>query len=230
MDVGGFQEFSLIDYPGKLCAIVFTQGCNFRCPYCHNSDLVEPKKFMKKIPEEEIFTFLEERKGKLDAVSITGGEPTLQKDLIDFIIKSKKMGFLVKLDTNGSNPEILKKIFKKGIVDYISMDVKAPPEKYSDISGSKIDTSKIKNSIELIKNSGLNYEFRTTLVKDQLTPEDIEDIGKFIKGAKNYVLQKFIPKNTLDPEFLKKETYSEKEFEEFRIKLEKYVEVCKVRL
>ncbi|HEC86320.1 MAG TPA: anaerobic ribonucleoside-triphosphate reductase activating protein, partial [Thermoplasmatales archaeon] len=139
MIIGGFQRFSLIDYPGKICAIIFTQGCNFRCPYCHNPELVNPKLFQEPIDENDIFRFLEMRKGKLDAVEITGGEPTLQPDLIEFMRKIKAMGFLIKLDTNGTNPEVVEKIIKNKLVDYIAMDVKAPLEKYEKVVRAKVD-------------------------------------------------------------------------------------------
>ena len=229
MRIGGFQKFSLIDYPGKICAIVFTQGCNFRCPYCHNPELVKPSLFGKTIPEEEIFSFLEKRKGKLDAVEITGGEPTLQKDLVDFIHRVKEMGYLVKLDTNGSNPEMLEIIINHGLVDYIAMDIKAPLEKYKEVTHSVISPDKIKRSIRIIMNSNIKYEFRTTVVKSQLSREDIISIGKLIEGAKLYVLQKFIPSKTLDPNFLNEKTYSDGELESLKRKLEKFVCRCLVR-
>ena len=229
MRIGGFQKFSLIDYPGKICAIVFTQGCNFRCPYCHNPELVKPSLFGKTIPEEEIFSFLEKRKGKLDAVEITGGEPTLQKDLVDFIRRIKEMGYLVKLDTNGSNPEILLEIINHGLVDYIAMDIKAPLEKYKEVIHSVINPEKIKRSIRTIMSSNIKYEFRTTVVKSQLSKEDIINIGKLIEGAELYILQKFIPSKTLDPNFLNEKTYSDKEFKELKKELEKLVWRCLVR-
>ncbi len=229
MRIGGFQKFSLIDYPGKICAIVFTQGCNFRCPYCHNPELVKPSLFGKTIIEEEIFSFLEKRKGKLDAVEITGGEPTLQKDLVDFIHRVKEMGYLVKLDTNGSNPEMLEIIINHGLVDYIAMDIKAPLEKYKDVTHSVISPDKIKRSIRIIMNSNIKYEFRTTVAKSQLSREDIISIGKLIEGAKLYVLQRFIPSKTLDPNFLNEKTYSDGELESLKRKLEKFVCRCLVR-
>ena len=229
MNVGGFQRFSLIDYPGKICAIVFTQGCNFRCPYCHNPELVDLEKFSKSISEKEIFSFLEKRKGKLDAVSITGGEPTLQKELIEFLKKIKNMGYLVKLDSNGTHPEIIEKIIKEGLVDYLAMDVKAPLEKYNKVTGVDVDISKIKKSIDLIMNSSLDYEFRTTVLKSQLSKDDIREIGKLIKGAKLYVLQKFVPSKILDPKFLDEKTYTDEEFEQLRKEMEKYVDKCDVR-
>ncbi|MCD6575898.1 MAG: anaerobic ribonucleoside-triphosphate reductase activating protein [Nanoarchaeota archaeon] len=229
MLIGGFQKVSLIDYPNKVCAIVFTQGCNFRCPYCHNPELVDPTLFQDPIEEKEIFSFLKSRVGKLDAVEITGGEPTLQKDLITFIKKIKDMGFLIKLDTNGSNPEILEKIIKERLVDYIAMDIKAPLDKYEDVIKVKIDTSKIKKSIELIKKSNISYEFRTTIVKSLLSKGDLIKIGKLIKGAKLYILQKFIPSKTLNSHFLKEGTYGNEELRCIKNELENYVEICMIR-
>lgn len=229
MSIGGFQKFSLIDYPGKICAIVFTQGCNFRCQYCHNPELVKPSLFGKTIPEEEILSFLEKRKGKLDAVEITGGEPTLQKDLVDFMQRIKEMGYLVKLDTNGSNPEILEIIINHELVDYIAMDIKAPLEKYKEVTHSVISPEKIKRSIRVIMNSDIKYEFRTTVVKSQLSKEDIINIGKLIEGAELYILQKFIPSKTLDPNFLNEKTYSDGELGSLKKKLEKFVCRCLVR-
>ena len=227
--MGGFQRFSLIDYPDKICAIVFTQGCNFRCPYCHNPELVDLEKFFKSISEKEIFSFLERRKGKLDAVSITGGEPTLQKELISFLKRVKDMKFLVKLDSNGTNPDTIEEIIKLNLVDYLAMDIKAPLEKYNKVTGVDVDTTKIKKSIDLIMNSGLDYEFRTTVLKSQLSKDDIREIGKLIKGAKLYVLQKFVPSKTLDPKFLDEKTYTDEEFEQLKKELEKYVDRCVVR-
>ncbi len=228
MIIGGFQKFSLIDYPEKISAIIFTQGCNFRCPYCHNPELVLPEKYSNPIPEEEILSFLDSRKGKLDAVVITGGEPLLQKDIFDFIEKVKDMGFLVKLDTNGSMPEVLKEAIKLG-VDYIAMDVKAPLEKYREIVRAEVNEEKIKSSIEIIMHAGIEYEFRTTVVKSLLSKEDILKIGMLINGARLYVLQKFIPSKLVDPEFMKEETYSDEEFEEMREELKRYVKECIIR-
>ncbi len=229
MLIGGLQKFSLIDYPGKICAIVFTQGCNFKCPYCHNPELVDPKLFLPTIPEEKIFSFLKKRQEKLDAVEITGGEPTLQPDLIDFIKKIRELGFLVKLDSNGSNPEILKKIIQLKIVDYLALDIKAPLERYQEITDSNVDPNKIRKTIKLIMNSGLDYEFRTTVVKSLLTKKDIEKIGKLIQGAKLYILQKFIATKLINPKLLKETGYSDQEFEKLKDIAEHYVQKCIIR-
>lgn len=229
MDIGGFQRFSLIDYPDKISAIVFTRGCDFRCGYCYNAELVLPERYSELIPEKEILDFVQTRRGKLDAVVITGGEPTLQPDLLEFIGKVKKLGFLVKVDTNGFNPELLKKIIEQKAVDYIAMDIKAPLEKYQTVINVKIDVNKIGESIRLVMNSGIAYEFRTTVVKSQLNKEDILKIGKLIKGTNRYALQKFLPAKVLDPEFTRRETYSDAEFAEFRQALSADVEECLVR-
>jgi len=226
MKIGGLQKFSLIDYPDKVACVVFTQGCNFRCPYCHNPELVKPEMFLESLNEEEFFDFLKERKGKLDAVVITGGEPTLQYDLIEFIKKIRDLGFLIKLDTNGSNPGMLKEIIDQKLVNYVAMDIKAPLDKYESIAGTKTDIKKIKQSIELIKNSGIDYEFRTTVVKNMLSPEDLEQIGKEIKGAEKYFLQKFIPSKAVDEKMLNETTYTDEEFKELEKQLNKLVAKC----
>ncbi|MBN2538411.1 MAG: anaerobic ribonucleoside-triphosphate reductase activating protein, partial [Deltaproteobacteria bacterium] len=169
MKIGDIQKFSLIDYPGRICATIFTQGCNFRCPYCHNPELVEPSLFRRTIIDDEVFSFLDKRRGKLDAVNITGGEPTLQPDLIECIKIIRSMGYMVKIDTNGSFPEVLRKLIDDNLLDYIAMDVKAPPEKYGEVTGSSIAVDNIAESIHLIMDSGIDYEFRTTIVKSLLT-------------------------------------------------------------
>jgi len=228
MIIGGFQKFSLIDYPGKISCIVFTQGCNFRCPYCHNPELI-PFTSLVKIKEETILSFLEKRKGKIDAVVITGGEPTMQQDLLKFIQKIKERGYLIKLDTNGSNPEMLEIIINHSLVDYIAMDIKAPLEKYKEVIHSVISPEKIKRSIRMIMNSEIRYEFRTTVVKSQLSKEDIINIGKLVEGAELYILQKFIPSKTLDPNFSNEKTYSDGELSSLKRKLEKFVCRCLIR-
>lgn len=229
MFIGGLQKFSLIDYPEKICAIVFTQGCNFRCGYCHNPELSECKNFKEIIPEKEVFDFLKNRKGKLDAVTVTGGEPTLQPDLLKFLRKIKKMGFLVKLDSNGSNPDVLEKVIKEKLADYIAMDIKAPLKKYKDIVNFSIDTERIKRSIELIKSSGIDYEFRTTVVRSQLNINDLSNIGKLIEGSKLYALQKFIPTKMLNKDFVNEHSYSDLEFEGIKGIMEDFVQKCIVR-
>jgi len=219
----------LIEYPGKISAIAFTQGCNFRCPYCHNPELVDPELYGDCLPEEMVFSFLEKRKGKLDAVTITGGEPTIHHDLIDFIERVKRIGYLVKLDTNGSCPHVLKQLINGRLVDYIAMDMKGPLHKYKTVTKSKIDEGKIKESIEMIMKSGLPYEFRTTIPKRLLQEDDLVEMGMFLRNATCYVLQPFIPTKTLDKRFQKYEAYSQEEMEYLRDRLKKDVPAVQLR-
>ena len=191
MKAAYLQKTSFIDYPGRISAVVFTQGCNFRCPYCHNPELVVPERYCGTIRIEDIFSFLEKRRGKLDAVVITGGEPTLQADLVPFMQRIRSMGFLVKLDTNGSRPQVLSEVIAQGLPDYVAMDVKAPWDKYAFVAGSPVDITDIGASVELIMGSGIPYEFRTTLVRSLLDPDDVMGIGRAIRGASLYVLQRF---------------------------------------
>jgi len=194
---------------------------------------VDPKRYSRPIAEEEIIEFLANRRGKLDAVEITGGEPTLQPDLIDFMCDLKKLDYLVKLDSNGSNPGIISEAIEREIVDYIAMDVKAPLERYREITNSRVDPAKIEHSIELIMSSGLDYEFRTTVVKSQLGKRDILEIGQQIRGSKRYILQKFVPVKVLDKKFLDEDevVYTDDELEYLRnaVKRKGYVAECKVR-
>ncbi len=211
MKIGGFQKVSLIDYPGKISAVVFTQGCNFRCPFCHNPELVDPERFEGLIPEAEILSFLEKRKGRLDAVVITGGEPTMQSGLIPFIDRLKAMGYLTKLDTNGALPDALGEMLDRKLLDYVAMDIKAPLERYDEVTKAKTDHQRIRRSISLIMGSSVDYEFRTTAVKTLLNPADLEDIGKLIPGARRFVLQKFVPTKTLDRNYLGESSYTDTE-------------------
>ncbi|MCM8771761.1 MAG: anaerobic ribonucleoside-triphosphate reductase activating protein [Candidatus Omnitrophica bacterium] len=229
MRIGAIQKTSLIEFPGLISCIVFTQGCNFRCHYCHNPELVLPENFKEIIPEKDFFSFLQKRKKYLEGVCLTGGEPLIQSDIIEFVKKIKDMNFKVKIDTNGSNPEILEELLKNNLIDYVSMDLKGPYEKYKLITGVDVDIEKIKNSVELIKNSNIDYEFRTTVVRTQISLEDFEKIGEIIKGAKKYVLQRFIPSKLVNPEFLKEKTYSDEEFEKIRELMKKYANFCEVR-
>ncbi len=211
MKIGGFQKVSLIDYPGKISAVVFTQGCNFRCPFCHNPELVDPERFANRILEPEILAFLEKRKGRLDAVVITGGEPTLQSELIPFTIHLKAMGYLIKLDTNGALPDVLENMLGRRLIDYLAMDIKAPLERYGEITKTNTDVERIRRSISLIMGSGVDYEFRTTAVRSLLGLQELEAIGRLIPGAKRFVLQKFVPTKTLDRNYLGESSYSDGE-------------------
>lgn len=190
MKIAGFQKNSFVDYPGKIAAVVFTPGCNLNCYYCHNRMLLKKEAENNLIPEDEVFAFLNERKTFLDAVVVSGGEPTLQPDLEEFIFNIKNMGFDVKLDTNGTNPEVIKNLIEKKLLDYIAMDIKAPFDKYKDICGSDEYLNGINQSIDLLMQGGVDYEFRTTFTP-RLREEDIRAIAYKIKGAKLYVLQQF---------------------------------------
>lgn len=228
MLIGGLHKLSLIDYPGKLSAVIFTRGCNFRCPYCHNPELIESNggDF---IEEDKILSFLDERKGKLDGVVLTGGEPTLQSEIVEFLERIKRLGFFVKLDTNGSYPERIKELIDRKLLDYIAMDIKAPLYKYNRTTLTSIDTERIVESIHLIMNSGIDYEFRTTVVRSLLSRDDFPKIGEMIKSAKLFVLQEFRPTKTLDPDFLKETSYTKRELEEISISLKELVSKVIIR-
>ncbi len=227
MRLGGLQKCSLIDYPGKVSAIAFTVGCNFHCPYCHNPELVDET--ADEINPDEFFNFLATRQGKLDAVTVTGGEPTLHDDLLPFLKKIKKLGFLAKLDTNGTHPDTIKKALADKLVDYLAMDIKAPLHKYEGTVARPTDIDAITESINLIKTNQVPYEFRTTVIKSLLPIEDFHGIGEAIAGAKIYFLQKFIPTKLLNPAFRKKTTYSDEEFTEIQSIMSTYVETCLIR-
>ena len=189
MNIGGFQKTSLLDYPEKLSAIIWTIGCNYHCPFCYNVSLVNQS--VTPIDEQEILSFLKQRTKQLEGVVITGGEPLLQKDIVTFTKKIKDMGFLVKMDTNGSQPAVLSELLDKHLVDYVAMDVKAPQEKYPELTGIITDIIAVQQSIDLLMNSEVDYEFRTTIIPEFLTKEDIVSIAQWIEGAKTYCLQQF---------------------------------------
>ncbi len=228
MRIGGLEKSSLLDYPGKISCIVYTVGCNFRCPYCHNPELVD-ETIDQEISSEHLLDFLKTRQGLLDGVVITGGEPTMHQDLPELIKSIKDLGFLVKLDSNGTNPAMLEQLIKDRLVDYLAMDIKSPLSKYSQTVARPTDIDAIKRSIELIMSQAVEYEFRTTVIKTMLTPEDFDEIAKLIRGAKRYYLQRFEPIKILNPQFRQKTTYSDSELESIREKLAKHVECCGVR-
>ena len=229
MQIAGLQKSSLLDYPSKIAAVIFTLGCNFRCPYCHNPNLITAVSSGSLLDETAILDFLYQRKSKLDAVVVSGGEPTLQKDLNGFFRRLKELGYLTKLDTNGTNPEAVQNLVNDRLVDYIAMDIKSPLSKYEQTVCRKIDIEKIKDSINFIMSCGVDYEFRTTVVQSQLNYNDFENIGQTLKGAKRYYLQKFRPDITLNPEFSKEKTYTDNEFNRIRDSLTNYIEEVFVR-
>lgn len=214
MNIKGFQKSSFIDYPDKIAAVIFTGGCNFRCPYCHNRDLVY--NLGENIGEAELFSELEKRKKYLDGVCITGGEPTLQTGLMEFASRLKEMGYLVKLDTNGTSPEVLKSLLERNLIDYIAMDIKAPLQNYRSVTVEKVDMEAIEESIELIRQSGVDYEFRTTICKELLSTADILKIAKRLKGSMKYTLQNYRSSGNI----LSGENYTPYKKEELEVLLE----------
>lgn len=190
MKISGLQKLTLLDFPGKMACTVFTYGCNFRCPFCHNALLVTEQN-SDSISEDEFFSFLKKRQGILDGVCISGGEPTLQNDLADFIRKIKALGYAVKLDTNGSRPEVLKELIKEKLLDYVAMDIKNSLQKYSLTCGCEVDTTPITESISVIKESGIDHEFRTTTVREYHSAEDFIKIADLLEGNSKYFIQHF---------------------------------------
>ena len=230
MEIKGLQKASLVDYPDRIVATIFLPGCSMRCPFCYNRDLVLIPNKIPNISEKDIIDHLENRRGKLDGVCITGGEPTLHKDLIKLCKKIKQKKFLVKIDTNGTNPEILQQLIKDKLVDYIAMDIKGNFENYKIASGIEVDMDNIRKSIKLIKSSGIDYEFRTTVVRGLHIPEDIEKMAKELAPAKKYVIQNFMPKDTtINPEFSNLTSFTEAELEDFRIAAKKNIENVEIR-
>lgn len=209
MKIGGLQKLSLIDFPDKVSSVIFTQGCNFRCPFCHNPELVLPEQFGPVLDEKEVFAFLEKRKGKIEGVVVTGGEPTIHTDILFFLMRLKDMGFAVKLDTNGSRPMVLEQVIRSKLVDFIAMDIKAPLERYHELAGVPVDGELISESIYRIISSGIAHEFRTTVVPLFLTNEDIGLMADMTNGAQAYRLQDFINQGKLIDPSLEKEAFSD---------------------
>jgi len=232
MLISWINKFSLIDYPWQISCIIFTPGCNFRCEFCHNSEFVLPEKLKqinkKLIPEKNIFNFLEKRKWLLNWVSICGGEPTIHNNLPEFCKKVKKMWFLVKLDTNGQSPKMIKVLLEKKLIDYIAMDIKNEIWKFSESAWVQLDEKPYLESIKIILNSNIDYEFRTTVIKWVHTKRIIENIAKYIKWAKNYYLQNYKWWNTLNPNF-KWESFTWKELEELKNIWKKYLKKIWIR-
>lgn len=228
MRIHGFQKTTLLDYPGHLAATIFFGGCNFLCPFCHNASLVLYPDSLPAIPKEEILDTLKKRKGILEGVCITGGEPTLEVGLTDFIKEIRALGLLVKLDTNGSNPLVLKELLLSGLVDYVAMDVKNSPDKYSATIGkSTIPLKNISESIKLLLMDKVDYEFRTTVTKELHTPSDFILIGEWIKGAKAYYLQSYKEsEDVISPGF---HSYSREELNEIRLMLLPYASKVEIR-
>lgn len=231
MLIAGLQKLTLLDYPGKIAAIIFTQGCNFACGYCHNPEMIPLLRVLPDDPQFEprnVLRFLSRRKNLLDGVVITGGEATLQPDLMTFMREIKGMGFLIKLDTNGSNPDVLEKIFERDLVDYVAMDIKHTSEKYRELVKNDCEKT-VGKSIALIMRSGVDYEFRSTILPACHSKHDLEEMGKMIRGAKRWYLQNFRPLRTLHKKFATALPFSPEELHTLEAVAKKYAEEVGVR-
>lgn len=228
MRIQGLQKLTLLDYPEHTACTVFTAGCNFRCPFCHNASLVVDIAKDSEISEEEFFAFLQKRIGILDGVCVSGGEPLLQPDIERFIKKIKDMGFAVKLDTNGSFPDKLIHLVEEGLVDYVAMDIKNSPETYAFTAGTEtLDIVSVKKSVAYLKEGHVPFEFRTTVVKHYHSKESFEEIGKWLAGTEKYFLQNFVDSGDLIGKNTK--GCSEEEMKEFLATVKKYIASAKLR-
>ncbi len=228
MNISGIQKLTLLDFPGKLACTVFTSGCNFRCPFCHNASLVLPG-MSDHIDEQEVFSFLKKREGILEGVCITGGEPCLQPDLETFIRKVRDIGFAVKLDTNGSFPEKLSSLLEKGLLDYVAMDIKTSKERYSEVCGVQNEKllENVQKSVEILKSSSVPHEFRTTTARELQTKEDFEKIGRWLSGEKRYFIQQYEASGELVGDEMT--PYEKEELTEFAKVMKNFVENVEIR-
>ncbi|OGC04994.1 anaerobic ribonucleoside-triphosphate reductase activating protein [candidate division WOR-1 bacterium RIFOXYA12_FULL_43_27] len=232
LEIKGFIETSFLDWDGKVCSTLYVPHCNFHCPFCHNSGLIEDPKQYETIPAEKIEKYLLSHKDFIDGICLTGGEPCLHKNrgLFEFLRRIKDLGFGVKFDSNGTDPDCLKKVIEEKLADYIAMDIKGPlDERYDKLSGIKTDLTKIKESIKIIMGSGLPYEFRTTIVPGLLGGKEMEEIAKEIAGAKKFVLQQFVAKNCWDESFRDIKHYERKKLEELRDTIKPFVKKVLIR-
>ncbi|MEA3430119.1 MAG: anaerobic ribonucleoside-triphosphate reductase activating protein [Nanoarchaeota archaeon] len=227
VEIKGVKKTSLIDYPKHMCSTLFLGGCNFKCGFCHNPLLVFNK--VESVDEEKVIQSLIERKRNISAICITGGEPLMNKGIIEFMSRLKSLGFLVKIDTNGYFPEVLKQLIDKKLVDHIAMDIKSSPEKYNRVTGVDINIERINESVQLIKTSGINSEFRTTVVPGMITEKEITEIGKWLKGCKTYTLQQFRSTEDMIDESLKNiNPYPLYKLDEFKEILNKFIDNVKI--
>jgi len=236
MEIKGFIELSLVDWDGKLSSVIFLPNCDFRCPFCHNTTLVLHPERGETIPFERVEDYLKKQRGWIDGVCITGGEPTLHRDLPDLCSRLKEMGFLVKIDTNGTNPMMIKELMNRGLVDYIAVDIKAPltVEKYSNATGVNAENllGKVKETTKILMESKMDYEFRTTVVPTLHEEEDMREICDGVRGCRKYVLQKFdvsLGKTTIDPDFSKLKPFTDKEMKRFLTIAQKLLPNVKLR-
>ncbi|MFA5406345.1 MAG: anaerobic ribonucleoside-triphosphate reductase activating protein [Candidatus Nanoarchaeia archaeon] len=230
ISIVGLQKTTVIDYPGKVACTVFLPNCDFRCPFCHNPSLINSVSSLPVISEDEFFSFVDSRKGWLEGVCITGGEPLLSSGLYEFIKMIKAKGLLVKLDTNGSLPKLLKRLIDAKLLDYLAMDIKASPERYSEAAGVRVNLTDIQESINLIRSSGVPYEFRTTVLPRLHSRDDFIKIGEWLDGSDLYSLQQFRNGEVLDPSYKDERAYSEADLKEFAKLLKPYFKKVVLRV
>lgn len=228
MNVKGFQKTSLIDYPGEISSVIFTGGCNLRCRFCHNAELALDSG-TDSIPEEEILSTLEKRRKIIDAVVITGGEPTLREELLPFLKKIRDMHFRIKIDTNGFNPETIRKCIDESIIDYIAVDIKTSPSKYVDLVGCDINTALIGETVSLLKSRSIDYEFRSTCIPGYIDMESLSEIHDWIGDVKKYYLQQFRNDKTLDPSFSGIKPHSKEMIQKLCDYVSTFAETCEIR-
>lgn len=214
VEIKGIEKFSSRDFPGHISSTVFLGGCTFRCPYCHNSELVLRPETIQTTPVDIFLSYLDGRKGWLEAICLTGGEPLLHEEVEDLVRVVRERGLLVKLDTNGSFPERLEGLLAAGLLDWVAMDVKAPLERYREVTRSNVDVESIVRSADILRNSGVRHTFRTTVVPGFVGKEDVVKIGEWLDGAATYLIQQFVPQTTIDPAFLEVKPFSRAELED----------------
>lgn len=222
VEIKGIEKFASKDFPGRISSTVFLAGCNFRCPFCHNADLVLRPETIQTIDLNFFLSYLDSRKGWLDGLCLSGGEPLLHEEVEVLARVIKDRGYQLKIDTNGSFPERLEDLISQGLVDAVAMDIKGPLERYPEIVRARVETEKIIRSVEIIRHSGLEYTFRTTVVPGLITGEDLLKIGEWLSGAQLFQLQQFVPNNTLDPAFLRVEPYPASNLKQWQEKLKSY--------
>jgi len=229
MRIGGFQSFSLNEFPGRISAVVFCQGCNFRCPYCHNPELVDPERYSQPWPEDKVMEELVVRRGRLQGVAISGGEPVLQEDLETFIREVRSLGYAVKLHTNGSDPVTLERLLDAGLLDHVGLDVKAPPAAYPTLTRSQVSPQTITRSISSVLASGVEHEFRTTWVPSLLSKTDLLEIAGMVRGCRSWIIQRFVASKPLDPALLGERPPDDAALEEVRSAAESMGIACQAR-
>jgi pyruvate formate lyase activating enzyme len=229
LNIKGFIPTSMVDWPGKIVSVIFLPSCNFRCSFCHNPELISGHEKIENIEIQEIVNYLTQKKNWIDGVCITGGEPTLHPELPEFINLLKNRGFKIKLDTNGTNPQMLQDLMERNLLDYVAMDIKTCKDKYSTVVNVYFDMSKIQKSVDILKQGKVDYEFRTTVVPGLIGEEDIKKIAKWLSGSKRYFIQQFRPINTLDLQFLQKKSYIPDELHRLQEIAKPYFTECQVR-